>query len=199
MNDQSESNTGRQSAADEQRLRVAALTALQARVKTVLDDARAELHTVMSNGESHTVWAAAGEQVATVNRSKPRPKATVTSQAALDAWLASHYPSECTEEVTVTAEGREYLADVAPELLDRRLVVSEQQRNAVIKASEKARQPAHPDGTLDVPGVAVDTARDGTLTVKLGDEGLAQVERLVADGRLSWADLLPALPAGGQP
>lgn len=197
MNAEPESNTGRQPTPDA-RLRVAALTALQARVKSVLDDARTELHADMTNGESHTVWADAGEQVATVNRSKPRPKATVTNQTALDAWLVTNYPDECSEEVTVTAEGREYLADVAPELLDRRLVATEQQRNAVLKASEKARQAVHPDGTADVPGVSVDVGRDGTLTVKLGDEGQAQVERLVAEGRLSWSDLLPALPAGGQ-
>lgn len=171
---------------DALRLRVAALTALQTRVKSELDSARDELSGQLSNGESHTVWSplAPDEQIASVNRSKPKPSARVADRAALDAWMAQHYPDECRTTRTPTAEGVELLADMAPDLLDQATTATDQAVNAVLKASEKARQPVHPDGTLDPPGVRVATGTAGRLSVRLDGEAERLVSDLISAGRI---------------
>lgn len=171
---------------DTLRLRVAALTALQARVKATLDGCRDELHEQMTNGESHTVWSPldGDDQVATVNRSKPKPRAEVVDRDAFDRWMAEHYPGEVTTTRTATAEGVDLLADMDPGLVEITRAATEQAVNAVLKASEKAREPVHPDGTTDVPGVRVTTGTAGRLSVRLDPDAERLVSELIAAGRL---------------
>lgn len=180
----SENSTPRQPTVAERRLRVAALTVLQDRVKTALTDARADLEATMTNGESHTVWSPVrdGAQIATVNRSKPKPAARVTDRAALAAWLEAHQPDAVQTTRHATAEGLDFLGDAAPELLEHRRVVPDWAVEAVLKASAEARTPCHPDGTTGVPGVAVDPAPPGRLSIRLAAEAADLVTELVERG-----------------
>lgn len=167
--------------ADDQRLRVAALTRLQAYVKAELDAERADLHTAMRNGEGHTVWSPLREsdQIATVNRSKPKAKARVSDRLALETWLRERFPEKCETAQRVTAEGLEFLADAAPDLIETSVTVPEWAIAEVLTASAKAKKPTMPDGTTDVPGVEVDAAPEGTLSVKLSDDAAALVDELI--------------------
>lgn len=178
-------NTHPELTVEDQRLRLAALAALAARVKREDGQARKDLHTAMADGEGHTVWNPLdeSEQLATVSRSKKTPVATVTDRAALEAWLREHYPEKLETVREVTAEGLEFLADAAPDLIAERTVVPDWAINEITTASAKAKAPVAPDGTTGVPGV--DVARPpGSLSVRLSDDAERIVTDLIAAGRI---------------
>lgn len=161
---------------DALRLQVAALTVLQDRVKSELDTARAELHRAMRNGEGHTVWSPLrdGEQIATINRSKPKPIARVVDPEAFDEWLAEQHPDAVRVTRHATAEGVEFLADAAPELLEEHREIAEWAREAALKQAAKNREPA--------PGVEIVAAPEGRLSVRLADNAVELVAELVRGG-----------------
>lgn len=171
---------------DEQRVRLAALAALKRRVALAEGELKDALHATMRDGESHTVWNPADDdtQLATVNRSKKKHTAAVTDRAELTDWIAAHYPEKVVERVAATAEGIEYLQALGdPDLVTVGAVVPEWAVEEIVKASAAAREPAAPDGTLDVPGVTV-TRPEGTTSVRLADDAAEQVAALIAAGRI---------------
>jgi hypothetical protein len=190
MTADNEGNTGQavrtEMTTDDVRLQLAALNALKARVAAEEARVRKNLHAGMRNGESHTVWSPLDPdaQIATVNRSKPGPKASVTDRGELTAWLAEHYPEKVQTRRTVTEAGLAYLTELDDEdLLAREETVPDWAVEEVVKASEKAKEPCTPDGTLGVPGISV-SRPDGALSVRLSPEAADLVTDLIASGRL---------------
>lgn len=162
---------------DALRLRVAVLATLQDRVKVELDKARGDLHKAMDDGESHTVWSPGHEreQIATVNRSKPKPTARVVDDEAFDDWVAAEFPEAVSSTREVTEEGVSFLLDVAPELLVERRHIADWARQAALKQAA-ARLGTIPDG------VEVVTAPAGRLSLRLSPEAGRLVSELVTAG-----------------
>lgn len=163
---------------------------------------RADLGDAMTNGDRVGVRSPDNPdlKVGMVYRTEPKATAAVTDRVAFTTWMTRHYPDNVESTARLIGDWSEIFAVLdkhAPHLLDRYTAVRDWAEEEVLHLTIRAKQACGPGGELDIPGVAYEPPGPGTVTVKLGDEGPAEIERLWREGRidLRTGEVL-ALPVG---
>lgn len=164
---------------------------------------RKDLGEELANGDRVNVSAPDEPDVELghVLRTRPKGTAGITDRAAFTAWMADRYPDH-VETVSQIEPGREadamaILADVAPDLVRSVPAVCDWAEAEVLRCTEKAKQACGPGRELDVPGVAYEPPKPGTVTVNLASDGPAVIEQLWREGRIDLTSgEVRALPAG---
>lgn len=151
---------------------LAVLAVLLDRVRRAQIDTKALLDAELTTGE-RLVPTDGDSKLAAVQKVKAAVHVAIVDEDKLAQWVAEHYPTE---------------VEIKP-------VLRPAFKTALITASRKAGEPCTPDGTLDVPGIAV-TQGSGYVRVTLTDEAAEVVERLWQQGRLSLDGAVRELPGG---
>lgn len=161
----------------------AVLAALHKATGDQLKDVRADVQKALEETGASRVDATLpdGTKVATVSRSTPTAKATVTDEDKLLAWVREHAPGEIVSRV-VTEIRPAYLASLLAQM-------------TAAGAAEVADQAT---GELHgVPGVEMLTPRSTTHSTRHTKHGPEQIATAWRDGQLGHLDL-PQLGAGGE-
>lgn len=161
----------------------AALATLASAIKDQLADVREQMQKQLDESGASRIDAKLpdGTKVATVSRTESKPKAVVTDEPTLRAWVREHAPEEVSTRL-VTEIRPAYLTALLSELTSRGTV------EAVDKSTGEM---------VEVPGVEIVTPRATThscRTAKGGPEAIAEAWRT---GTLAHLDL-PQLTAGGE-
>lgn len=148
-------------------------------LKTVKDDVQQALEETGASRVDATLPD--GTKVATISRTTPTAKATVTDEEKLLAWVREHAPGEFKSRV-VTEIRPAYLASLL----------------AQCTAAGAAEVPDTETGELlTVPGVEMQTARSATHSVRHTKGGAEAIGRAWRSGQLGHLDL-PQLGVGGE-
>lgn len=146
----------------EQLLRLSALKVLSDKFKKLYDEARAEESAGITRGSTIMVYSPVdGEKLGAVSMSDPKTTARIADQNAFAAWAARLYPDDVEFEFEIIGSHQEVVAvlyEHAGHLLKRTSRVSPKLVKQVTACSAEVKEPAGPNGELDVPGVVVETA-----------------------------------------
>lgn len=186
-------------------LRLGVLTVLKARVTEAEQDARRALAALMAKGDTTVVTNPVNpvQEIATVTRSKPKPKADVTSRSKVEEWVRANYPGKVETKTRVTGpqhEVLEVLREHAPWLIEDTTVVPDYVVNELCLLASRAGEPVGFGGEMGEhapPGITVNTP-EGSLRVTVAAGGVDVVEEMWAAGVVDLDGQVLALPAGGE-
>lgn len=159
----------------------------------VLKQRREGLTTELGNGDRISVASPDSSEtvIGMVYRTKPSGSARVTDKVAFTAWMRENHPLnvEIVHQIATDRwdEAVKILETFAPDLLTSEPMVSSWAEKEVLELTVRARRPCGPQGELDLPGVLYEPPSGGTVTVRLSEEGPAEIERLWRDGRVDLA------------
>jgi hypothetical protein len=151
---------------------------------------RTELAEALTNGDRINVSAPddAVTDLGHVLRTKPKGVAVVTDVAALTKWMTVNYPDRVQNVTTIPpsnlGKAIQILRECAPYILADVTTIMDWAESEILKCTVKAKAPCGPGGELDIPGVTYQPPGPGVITVRLSDDGPAEIERLWRAGRV---------------
>lgn len=186
-------------------LRLGVLSVLKARVTEAEQDAREQVVALMNKGDSSTVTNPANpeQEIVSVTKSKPKPRAEVTSRSKVEQWVRDNYPGKVETRARVVgspSEVLDVLREHAPWLIEDTTEIPDYVVNELCLMTQKAGEPVGFGGEVGEhapPGIAVSTPA-GSLRVVPSPAGADVVEEMWAAGVVDLDGRLLALPAGGE-
>lgn len=139
-----------------------------------------------------------GYPLGTITKSRPAPKAVISSEAEFADWISAHYPDQCRYEwrISDVPAAIAVLRAHAPELLSRTIAVHPWATSQTLKLSADAGRPVGPGGELNVLGVEV-TRGEGTISVRIEPDAADLIADLITAGRVTLDGSLREI-AGGE-
>lgn len=175
----------------------AALKEAERETKSAIDD-------LMKKGDTLSARSPLDDaKMARVNKSDPKPVATVSDAAALDTWIRETYPDKVKTETTVVGTAGEVIAvlrEHAPHLLATNTVVPGWAINELVTRSAGAGEPVGFGGEMGdmaPPGIKV-TTPDGVISVTIDKKTGPDAFKALWDAHLFDVDgtVLQQLPSG---
>jgi hypothetical protein len=170
-------------------VRVAAMKAIKDEASRLYDVARALVDGQLDPGDRKRAVLPTGEEVGTISKSDPKPRAVVDDDAVLLAWAKSEAPDEVLIETTidVAAGGMliiEWLRETHPHLLIESTVVRDSFVSALLGRVKQVDGMAIDTSTGEVvPGIGFKTGTP-SVSVRQSDDQLRAFIDAWTDGHL---------------
>lgn len=185
-------------------LLLAALGLLRDRAKAAYDGQRAVAEKDMKRSDRLSVWDPDEKiYLGAVSKSNPEKTAGVGDAEAFLNWVKANYPDDVDWDMDIVGpddEVKAVLYQHAKHLVKLKEIVKPAFRAKVLEASNAAKEPAGPDGELDIPGIIMSAAASSNVSFRPSPDAAATLTELIRNGTVKVPDLLdvPDAPDGGE-